>query len=214
MKAESLLKDIRSSLIPLNDKILNHPYIIEAEKGILPMDKIKAFAANQYYIISHDAKSLSLMLSRATSLDEIKLFRKLAEGDLEGLHCIIKMAEELGFTIQDLENYDPIPDAVAYTHYLCALAQFTSPGEQIMALTANLPVWGLNCGRLSEALRVKYNIKETSFLDLFAGSTDELEREALQIIERYLPEKENAMRRVVRLIQAYELMFWDGLYKS
>jgi thiaminase len=214
MKAESLLKDIRSSLAPLNEKILNHPYIIDAEKGILPLAKIKAFASNQYYIISHDAKSLSLMLSRTTNPEELKLFEKLAKGDLEGFHCILKMAETLGFTIQELENLDPVPNAVAYTHYLCALAQFASPGEQAMALIANLSVWGLNCGRLSKALREKYQIKETSFLDLFAGSTKKLVAEALQIIEGYLPEKERSMRRVVKLIQAYELMFWDGLYRG
>ncbi len=137
MNAKSLLKDIRSSLAPLNKKILNHPYIIDAEKGVLPLVKIKAFATNQYYIISRDARSLSLMLSRTTNPEELKLFEKLAKGDLDGFYCIMKMAEALGFTVQELEDSDPIPDAVAYTHYLCALAQFASPGEQAMALPSS-----------------------------------------------------------------------------
>jgi len=212
MEAELLLKEIRSWLAPLNEKILSHLYIVDAERGALSLDKIKAFAANQYYIVSGDSRSLALMLSRSTNLGELRFFEKMAQGDLEGLSHLSKMTEALGFTSRELEDYIPIPEAVAYTHYLSALAQFASPGVQAMALIANLPVWGSNCGRLSKALREKYRIKETSFLELFSAPTEGMEAEALQIIGSYLPEKEKSARRAAKLIQAYELMFWDGIY--
>ncbi len=212
MEGKLLLKDIRSGLAPLNEKIVNHLYIVDAEKGELPLDKIKAFAANQYYIVSFDTRSLALMLSRSTNLEELRFFEEMVKGDLEGLSHLLKMTEALGFTSQELENYAPIPEAVAYTHYLSTLAQFASPGVQAIALVANLPVWGSNCGRLSKALREKYQINETSFLDLFSAPTEGMEAEALQIVDCYLPVEEKPARRAARFIQAYELMFWDGIY--
>jgi thiaminase len=214
MGAKALLKDIRSWLAPLNERIQNHPYIIDAEKRALPLEKIKAFSANQYYVVDGDVRSLALMLSRSTNSEELRFFEEMMKGDLEGLARLLRMAEALGLSSQELENYSPIPEALAYSHYLCTLAQFASPGVQALALIANLPVWGSNCGRLSKTLRDQYQIEETSFLDLFSASAEGIEAPALRIVDRYLPGQEESMRRAARLIQAYELMFWDGIYKS
>jgi thiaminase len=211
MEAKVLLRELREHLKPLNEKILNHPYILEVEKGILPEDRIKTFVINQHYIINGDARSLSLMLSKSKNSEELYFFKIIAEGDIEALNHLLKMAETLG--LERLEDYSPIPEAVVYTHYLTALAQFYSSGVQAMALIANLPVWGSNCCRFSKALKEKYQIKETSFLDLFSASTEEMENKALNIIDYYLPEEEKAMRMSATFIQAYELMFWDGIYK-
>ncbi|MFQ6085884.1 MAG: TenA family transcriptional regulator [Candidatus Bathyarchaeia archaeon] len=214
MDAESLLKEVRDWLAPLNEKILKHPYIGEAEQGKLALDSIRTFVANQYYIVSHDVKSLALMLSRSTTREEADFFANVLNGDVEGLKLLVKLAEALGFTMQELEDYSPIPKAVAYTHYLAALASLASPGEQAFALIVNLPVWGSNCGRLSKALREKYGIDETGFLDIFTSPMEEAERAALQVMDGYLPASGDRMRRAAKLIQAYELMFWDGVYEK
>ena len=207
------LEKTRSWLAPLNLKIRNHPYVSEAEQGTLSLDKVKAYAANQYYIISHDAKSLALMVSRSTSSKEFKFFNTVFKGDEQAIPLLIAMAEAMGLDAVDLEEYTPIPEAVVYTHYLTALAHFASPGEQAVALIVNLPVWGSNCKRLSKALTTSYQIEETAFLDLFAQPTRELEQLALSIIDHYL-HQETQLQRVARLIQAYELMFWNGIYHN
>jgi thiaminase len=194
-------------------KILNHLYVSEAEQGTLSLDKVKAFAANQYYIISRDAKSLALMVSRSTSSEEFKFFNTVFKGDEQALSLLIAMAEAMGLDAVDLEEYAPIPEAVVYTHYLTALAHFASPGEQAVALIVNLPVWGSNCKRLSKAFRTSYQIEETAFLDLFAQPTEALEQHALSIIDHYL-HQETQLQRVARLIQAYELMFWNGIHHN
>ena len=214
MEAMSLLKEVRDWLAPLNKNILGHLYITEAEEGRLHLDKVKAFVFNQYYIISHDIKSLALMLSRATTERDVNLFKNILNGDMEGLRLLAKLAESLQLSVQELENYSVIPEAVAYTHYLTTLACFASPGEQAMALIVNLPVWGANCGRLSKALRERYGISETGFLDIFASPMEEAEMGALQVMEGYLPARREHMKRAAKLIQAYELMFWDGIYKK
>ena len=214
MEAMSLLKEVRDSLAPLNEKILGHPYIAEAEKGVLHLDKVKAFVTNQYYIVSHDIKSLALMLSRSMVRRDADFFKNILNGDMEGLRLLVKLAESLGLSMQELEDYSAIPEAAAYAHYLAALACFALPGEQTMALIVNLPVWGLNCGKFSKALKERYGIDETGFLDIFTSPMEETEKEALQVMEEYLPARREHMKRVAKLIQAYELMFWNSIYES
>ena len=152
----TVLDSIRIWLAPLNEKISNHPYISDAEQGTLSLDKVKAFVTNQYYIIKHDARSLALMVSRSKTRKELEFFQSVLEGDSQAIGCIINMAKAFGMESTDLDNYSPIPKAVAYAHYLTALAHFASPGEQTVALVVNLPVWGSNCRRLSTALRDQY----------------------------------------------------------
>lgn len=213
MEATALLKEVREQLAPLNEKILNHPYLAEAEKGSLHRDKVKAFVTNQYYIISYDIKSLALMVSRATTRKEADFFKTVLDGDVAGLGLLVKLGNSLGFSVERLENDNITPEAVAYSHYLVALASFGSPGEQAMALILNLPVWGANCRRLSQALRARYGVDETGFLDIFTSPMDEAEGEARQVMAGYLPARREPMKRAARLIQVYELMFWDGIYQ-
>ncbi len=209
----SFLDEVRSSLVPLNKSILEHPFITEAEEGTLPIEGIKRFIKNQNYIISHDVRSLALMISRSESEEEFEFFDSVYKGDAQALPLLLRMAQSLGLKTGDLDAHIPIPEAVSYAHYLTFLAQFATPGEQTMALVVNLPVWGSNCNRLSKALRERYGISETSFLDLFAQPIIEAEKAATAVINRYLDKKKN-MERVAKLIQGYELMFWNGIYRG
>lgn len=209
----SFLDEVRSSLAPLNKSILEHPFIIEAEEGTLPIEGIKRFVKNQNYIISHDVRSLALMISRSTSKEEFEFFDSVYKGDAQALPLLLNMAQSLELKKIDLDVYTPVPEAVSYAHYLTFLAQFATPGEQTMALVVNLPIWGSNCNRLSKALREKYGIDETSFLDLFAQPIPEAEKAATSVINHYLDKKKN-MEKVAKLIQGYELMFWNGIYRE
>ncbi len=212
MEASSLLREVREYLAPLNERILRHRYITDAEEGRLKPDQIRAFVSNQYYIVSYDIKSLGLMLARSSTGKEADFFKNVLDGDMEGLSQLVKLAQALGLSTQELAGYSAIPGAVAYTHYLVTLASFAQPGEQAMALIVNLPVWGANCVRLSRALRAKYRIDETGFLDIFTSPMEEAEKSASEVIEDYLPQRREHMKRAAALVQAYELMFWDGIY--
>jgi thiaminase len=213
MKAKDMLLSIREELAPVNEKILNHPFIGDAEKGVLALGKIKLFVTQQYYIVSHDIKSLALMLHRARQRSEVDYFNKLLQGDLYALNNLLAMAKALNVHINELEKGEPASEAVAYTHYIAWLAAHATPGEQVFALIVNLPVWGSNCDRLSKILKSKYNILETGFLDAFSKVPGWVEEEGLNIINRYLPTFEREMRIAARMIQAYELMFWNGIYR-
>ena len=201
---------LRSELRPLNEYILNHPYVRNAEQRMLSMALIKEFVVNQLYIVPHDLRALAHTLSRASFRDEVEFFKVLVDGDYRAFKELIKLAEELGINVDRPPN--PKPGAVTYTHYLSWLALNGTLGDVAVALVVNLPVWGSNTSRLAKALRENYGIKSIGFLEAFRGPYDELERMAYPIIERYLDM--DRYRLVSRMIQAYERMFWDSIYSG
>ncbi|MEM0444844.1 MAG: TenA family transcriptional regulator [Nitrososphaerota archaeon] len=212
MDSRALLSRLRIELQEVNRRIENHPFIVEAENAVLPLDKLKLYVENQYYIVYHDVRSLALMVSRAKEYDEATYLAKLELGDLRAFEELCKMGEELGVGLTGFERLRIIPAAVSYTHYLSWLALNASVGEQVFALIVNLPVWGRACARLAEALKTRYGLAATGFLEGFAQTPPWVEDDGLRLVERYLDRGEEKMRLVARMIQSYELSFWDGIY--
>lgn len=208
MKSKIFLSNIREKLSKENEKIINHGFIKEAEEGKLNIEKIKLFAIQQYYIVNHDMKSLAIMLSRAKDEDEIEFFYSLVSGDREAFIRLKKLIEEL--KIKELNNI--IPEAVSYTHYLSWLANYANAGEQATALIVNIPVWGEACKRLGNALKNNYGIKNIGFFELFSIPSN-IEEMAIKVMENYIEKYEKTMEKCAIMIQAYELMFWNGIYR-
>ncbi|MDT7968193.1 MAG: TenA family transcriptional regulator [Candidatus Calditenuis sp.] len=211
MNARELLAEVRKELEPLNSSVLNCRFLLRAERGELSFGDLRSFVENQLYIVSHDAKSIALMAARATHAEESAYFADLARADLEALGALEEMAEELGATKGPVHSLKVIPHAVDYTHFLAFLAAHRNPGEQAFALIVNLPVWSAACARLLKAVRERYGLKRTGFLELFSSVPGWVEERGLQICERYVTEHAESMRFFARLIQSYELSFWEGL---
>ncbi|MET1128389.1 MAG: TenA family transcriptional regulator [Thermoproteota archaeon] len=208
---KEIISALRSELEELNRERTNHPFVVEAEKGSLPLKAVKKFVANQLYIVPHDMKSLAFLLSRARDGAEAALFKALLDGDYKAMQLLKRLAEAVGLTSTEARELLDAR-AVAYTHYLSWLALHATLGQAAVALVVNLPVWGSNTARLARALRENYGIAETGFLELFAGPYDELENKAYIVVERYYDM--DAYRTVARMIQAYEKMFWDAVYSA
>jgi len=99
------------------------------------------------------------------------------------------------------------------------LAHYASPAEMAAALAVNFPAWGANCGRMGAAIRDKYGLsaEATAFFDRFAGPTpSEFEEGVHRVIDNGFDHgvDEAQLRRAARLLQSYELMFWDGVDRA
>lgn len=163
MEPRELLEGIRKALEPLNETILNHPMIKDAEEGRLPINTIRAFAMNQWYIVNHDLRSLAIALSRTRNITELEFMKMLLDGDYNALHELMKLMRELNIEVRDPLMLEVVPEAVQYTHYLAWLANYATVQEFALAIIVNMPVWGgQNVTRLGNALRSKYGIREVA----------------------------------------------------
>ncbi len=211
MNARELLTKVRKELEPLNSSVLSCRFLLRAERGELTVEELRSFVGNQLYIVSHDAKSIALMAARATRAEESAYFADLAMADLEALRALEELAEELGIAGRPLNSLGIVPHAVDYTHFLAFLAAHRNPGEQAFALIVDFPVWSAACAKLLKAVKERYGLRRTGFLELFSSVPGEVEERGLQICERYVAEHAESMRFFARLIESYELSFWQGL---
>src|SRR5262249_58119671 len=82
------------------------------------------------------------------------------------------LAGAVGLDEASREAYEPTPGALAYSAYMAWLALYGSDAEVAAGFLVNFAAWGANCGRMSAALRSRYNLvtNDTKFFDLFAAS--------------------------------------------
>lgn len=212
--ALQLVEQIRSDLRPLEAKISGHAYLKALEEGRMQPDSFRVFAGQQHHIISSDLRSIALILSRQGMLPSRPFLMNVLQGEAAALDALHDFAGVLGLNVTDLEVFEPLPTAYAYCTFVAWLALYGSDAELAGAFLVNFPVWGVNCGRIRKALHEKYGIAPSAlaFFDLFANMPS-FEQEALSIIQNGLDRGvcASVIHRAARMLQSYELMFWDAM---
>jgi len=214
-QARRLIAELRRDLAPVEDQIRNHPYLAALERGEISRDNLRAFAGEEYYIIRSDLASNALLVSRLGANPGGDFFRGLLEGERIALDLIRDFAAALGWDEDDLAAYEPLPGGQAFPAYVTTLALRASEAEVAAAFLLNFAVFGENTGRMSAALKSRYGFTdaEVAFFDFFAAPIPGFEDEALAVIAFGLDHCADPVliRRDARLLQAYELGFWDAV---
>jgi pyrroloquinoline quinone (PQQ) biosynthesis protein C len=214
MNAAELVDSIRAELAPVRDRLLGHPYVEAVQERRLDASQLRPFAGEQYLIISSDLRSVAHLVSRFGS----DFFLDILSGERAALGALPSLAAALGMTAQDLLDYEPMAGAQAYAAYMAWLAAYASDAEVAAAYVVNFKAWGENCARLGRSLRTEYGLggEQVAFFDLFADTAPEFEERALAVVDaglvRGVPER--LVRRAPRLLQGYELLFWDTLHEA
>jgi hypothetical protein len=209
--AAALVDEIRAELAPVRDQLLSHPYVAAVEAGTVNLTQLRPFAGEQGAIIASDLRSVAHLVSRFGS----RFFLDVLAGEQAALEALPPLAAAFGMTEADLEEYEPLPGAHAYAAYMAWLGAYASDAEVAAAYLVNFPAWGENCGRLRGALTQRYELtaEQVRFFDLFADSVPGFDESALAVVSGGLERgaSERSIRRAARLLQGYELLFWDTL---
>jgi hypothetical protein len=204
MDAADLLARVRVELAPVERSLAEHPYLIAVESGRVPLESLRAFAGEQRTIIASDRKSVEHLAHRFPEPPASELFRDLVTGEAEALRLLERFAAAVGLG----GEYEPLAGCQAYSAYVAWLALNGSPADVALAFLANLEAWGRSCARMRDALRPAYGDDAVAFFEFFAHVPEGFEERALAIIASGEP---SSARRAARLLQAYELLYWDTL---
>lgn len=218
----TFLREARQSLAEETAKVLTHPFCTEAETGALPKEKFRTWCEQQYPILNYDTRSIAIMLARTENISEKQFFTMLLDGAKEAEQRLELLAEELGADRAALRTVRLFPRAQAYGHYLAWLALYRTPGEQVAAMTVNLPAYARVMARLKNALETHYGVRRTDYLELWSLGLDyaadplgqapaEWEQQAASICDGY---DEGEMLEAARFLQSYERQFWDSVYEE
>jgi len=216
--AKALLEEIQQNLQPVTEQLLRHPYLEALEEGKIGRENLGLFAGEQYNTIASDLKSVAYLVSRFGSAPSRDFFLGILQGERAAWDALLAFAQALGLSETQLREHEPLPGAHAYTCYMAWLALYASDAEIAAAYLVNFPAWGQNCGRLSRILTERFGLseKEVAFFELFASPPATFEANALSIIQQGLDggTEPRLIKRAARLLQAYELMYWDTLYRT
>jgi hypothetical protein len=209
--ADVLVEEIRADLAPVREQLLGHPYLAAVEGGLVELARLRPFAGEQHAIIGSDLRSVANLVSRFGG----EFFLGVLDGERAALAALGPLAGALGMGERELAEYEPLPGAHAYAAYMAWLGSHGSDAEAAAAYLVNFAAWGEGCRRLSAALRGRYGLtaEQVQFFDLFAQPVEGFDARALAVVEgglrRGVPDR--AVRRAARLLQGYELLYWDTL---
>lgn len=209
--ARDLVGGLRRELAPVEEAIRGHRYLEAVEAGRAPEASLQAFAAEQRVIIASDRRSFAHLAARFPEPPAGDFFLGLAAGEGEALARLDAFAAAVGAG----EGYEPRAGSQAYTAFVAWLALNGGRADVALAFLVNLEAWGESCRRLGAALRSRYGLGDAAagFFDLFAEPAGDFEERALEVVEQGLAagEPPERARRAARLLQAYELLYWDTL---
>ena len=208
----SLLDTVRAELAPAEGANRLVPLVAE---GRLPLERLAALAGEEYRIIRSDRRSFLVLAARFPEPPAVDFFVGLAQGETLAQSKLLAFAAAVGMDEAALEAYDPRPGCQAYPAYVAWLALNGSQADAALSLVANFAAWGAYCGAVADGLRRHYHLDEEAvgFFDFFATPAPEVEEQAGAVARASLHggQLPPSTRRHARLVQAYELLFWNTL---
>lgn len=216
--ARKLVEDLRRDLAPIETQIRTHPYLTALENHQVPLSNLRAFAGEQYHIIASDLRSAAQLVARYGATPSGPFFQGVLEGEIIARDYLLRFAAALGWTEADLKAYEPNPQAQTYPSYVTWMSVHASDAQVATSYVVNFAVFGENLGRMANALRTQYGFSayDTAYFDFFAVLPPDFEPTALDVIQAGLNNCADVreIKRSARLLQAYELDFWDAVAEN
>jgi thiaminase len=213
--AGELVAQTQGELADVAEAIRSHRFLELLRSRDVPRERLAALAGAQHMIVSSDRRSFAVLAARFPDGLASEFFLSLADGEGVALRRLQGLSEWLGMTDAEVAGYEPDPGTQAYPAFVAWLALNGSRADVVLAFLANLAVWGENCAAVAAALRDAYGADDraVAFFDFFANPPADFEPRALAVLSEGLVagDSPRLARRASRLLQAYELSFWDAL---
>ena len=210
-----LVERIQRELVETADAIRSHRFLVRLRARDVPWERLRALAAEQHAIVSSDRRSFAQLAARFPLGLAGEFFLGMAESEGLALGKLRGLADWLGLTDDDLRAHEPHPGAQAYPAFVAWLALNGSRADVVLAFLANVAAWGENCGQVAAVLRGVYGAGDDAVacFEFFASPPEDFESRAVAVLGEGLAAGDSPVlaRRATRLLQAYELSFWDAL---
>ncbi|WP_067726851.1 thiaminase II [Oceanobacillus damuensis] len=211
---------LHQKLQPVWRKNHSHPFVKEMGEGTLDKEKFRFYMIQDYLYLIDYSKLFAIGAVKANELEDMTVFAALLHSTMnEEMSLHRSYAARFGISNTELENAQPSPVTLAYTHYMLHSAQNGTLADLLAALLPCMwSYWEIG-KELSEIPGAKdhelygewitmYSSKEFGqsaqwCIDLLDKETDgKSERELLQLEKIFL----NTTR--------YEYMFWEMAYNE
>ena len=212
-KARRLVRQIRSDLAGVEDQIRQVRFVRTVESGAASLEQIAAVVAEEYSIVRSNLNSFTQMAARWDTQGS-PFFADLASGEAAALPLVLAFAATVGLAEADLAAYEPRPAAQTYPSRVAWIAGNADRAAAAASFLVNFAVFGENMARIRDALIEVYRFApaQIEFFRFFAEPIAGFEDDAIEVIAIGLADGACPVdaRRSARLLQAYELDFWQA----
>jgi thiaminase (transcriptional activator TenA) len=129
--SEQLLEKLQ----PIWRKNHSHPFVRGIGAGTLEQGKFRFYMIQDYLYLIDYSKLFALGAVKATDLEDMTVFSKLLHATMsEEMSLHRQYAARFGISEAELEQADPSPITLAYTHYMLHCGQNGTLAELVAAL--------------------------------------------------------------------------------
>ncbi|MGY3717812.1 thiaminase II [Sutcliffiella cohnii] len=126
---------LKEKLEPIWRQNHSHPFVVEMGNGTLDKEKFRFYMVQDYVYLIDYAKLFSIGALKATDVKTMEKFAALLHGTLhEEMDLHRSYAAQFGISPEELENAEPSPITLAYTHYMLHKGQNGTLAELVAAL--------------------------------------------------------------------------------
>ncbi|MEM6464497.1 MAG: hypothetical protein AAF724_21560 [Pseudomonadota bacterium] len=214
-EAHDIIEEAKGALAVIDGKIRSHPAAVAVATGEAEQSALQFFCGNQYQMWKPNADARSVAMFRFAEHPYSAVFLTPPEIEDHAAQAFSALGQCVG--LKDPDGFEPSAGAFGYAAYKAWLICYASAAEIACARALNLAAWGHNCALMSSGLRSHYGLRpaDTAFLDGFSALPAQ-EKSAADVIEHDLKRgvDPRLILRAARMMQAYELMFWDAMAEA
>ena len=211
-----LSDELRASVGPLWNQVVDHPFVLELGDGTLPEEKFQAYFEQDYLFLKDWVKVLGLGVAKSPDFDSARQVCAFLNDGLIGEEPLFRQAfRDMRLSADDVGRLQPLPTTLAYGGLLKSIAfegSFLEIAAALLAIEWPYLQWAQN---LNAAGKKPSNIYYQAWIDIHAsqGMQDIVAflRKALDgagETERY------RLMEVFRQSLRYEYLFWEMAYRG
>jgi thiaminase/transcriptional activator TenA len=212
--SEQLLEKLQ----PIWRKNHSHPFVKGIGAGTLEQGKFRFYMIQDYLYLIDYSKLFALGAVKATDLEDMTVFSKLLHATMsEEMSLHRQYAARFGISEAELEQADPSPITLAYTHYMLHCGQNGTLAELVAAL---LPcAWSYwEIGKeLAEIPGAKDHKLYGDWIKMY--SSEEFGQTAqwcIELLDKLAEGKSESelvqLEKIFLNTTRFEYMFWDMAY--
>ncbi len=208
---------LTEDLEPLRKGLLEHPLWQGIEAGTLPVERLRLFALQDWWLVREAYRLDGLAISGAADLEAQELLIAKLVPKVGGYRLLLNFGEGIDLSRTDFEAVEPLAGCMALTNFFYWMLAYGSPGEKLASVSASEDIFIKICLRIAPALQRYYGLSpaQVEFFTAHENIGAAVEPVDRVLLTRYAstPDERQRITRAVRLSHEFELMFYDTIMK-
>ena len=212
----SLSEDLRSSVGPLWEKTVAHPFVTELGEGTLPEEKFDVYFQQDHFFLRDWISLMCGGIIKAPAFDLARPLAAFVHGALQGEEGLFQQYfKDSGLTPEDVGGITPLPTSLAYSGYLrrmSAEGTFTEIITTLLGIEWPYLEWAK---RLESASKRPNNKYYQTWIDIHAGTElEDFVTWMRRVVDDAGPTGVIRLEKIFLDTLRYEYLFWEMAYRG